>query len=120
MEAIACFGDGADGGLLERRADQVAIGGHLTDRPFDVPASEPIQAAVAERGHISLDRGPPDAGDLGGVLPREAAVQQPENEHLFPDPRVGMGRPLLVDDGLLLRGQLDAKPCHEKPPGIPP
>ena len=115
VEAFAGFGDGADGAFLERLADQVAIGGQFAHRPLDVPLPQPVQAPVSERGDVALDGGSSDPGDLGRFLARQSAVQQPEDQHLFADPRVGMGGPLLIDDPLLLFGQLHAKPSHGAP-----
>ncbi len=72
LKAGACFGDSADGALLERRADQVTVGGHLADRPFDVPPPEPVQAPVPECGHVAWDVNGP-ANDFRGfpaVIPQ--------------------------------------------------
>ena len=103
------------GALLERLADQVAIGGQFAHRALDVPLPQAVQAPVSERGDVPLDGGSSDPGDLGRLLARQSAVQQPEDQHLFADPRVGMGGPLLIDDPLLLFGQLHAKPSHGAP-----
>ena len=114
-DAFARLGHGAGGLLLEGLADQVAIGGHLAHRAIGVPPPQAVQAPVSERGHVPLDGGPTDADDLGRLLARDPVVQQPEDEHLLPDPRVGMRGPFLVDDPLLLLGQLHAKPSHGVP-----
>ena len=103
-DPVACFGNRADGALLERLADQVAKGGQLTDLAFDVPTPEPVQAPVSECGHVPLDGGSPDPGDLRGFLARDTTVQHPKDQHFFPNPWVRMRCPFLIHDGLLLLG----------------
>ena len=117
-DPVAGLGDRADGGLLERLADLIAIGDHLTDLAFDVPTSESIQAPVSERGDISLDGGSSDPGDFGRLLACDSTVQQPKDEHFFPNSRVGMRDPFFIDDKLLLFGSMDAKPSHDACPCV--
>ena len=115
VEAFAGFGYGTDGAFLERRANPVPIGGQFAHWPRDVPLSQPVQAPVSERGEVALDGGSSDPSNLGGFLTRQSAVQRPEHQHLFADPGVGMEDPLLIDDPLLLVGQLHMKPSHGAP-----
>ncbi len=75
-DTVGRFGDRADGGLLERLADQIAEGGQFTHLAFDVPTTEPVQAPVSECGHIALDGSQSDPGDFGGFLTLESTVQQ--------------------------------------------
>ena len=56
---------------------------------------------------------------FGRALARDPVVQQAEDQHLFPDSRVGMGGPFLIDDPLLLLIQLDVNPSHGAPPCNP-
>ena len=109
---VARFGNRAGGALLERRADQVAIGGQFAHLAFDIPTPEPVQAPVSKCGHVPLDGGSSDTGDLRGFLARDTTVQHPKDQHFFPNPWVRMSRPLLIHDGLLLLGQPHAKPSH--------
>ncbi len=118
-DAFAGLGDGADGLLLEGLANQLAISSHLALRAIRVPPPQAIQATLPKRGHVSLNGGPTDASDLGRVLPRGPIVQQPEHEHFLTDAWIGMSRPFLVDDSLLLLGQTNAKPSHSAPPCNP-
>jgi hypothetical protein len=118
-DPVARFGDRADGGLLERLVNEVAIGGQFTHLAFDVPTPEPVQAPVSECGHIPLDGSPSDPGDFGGFLTCESTVQQPKDQHFLPNPRMGMRGPFLIHEGLLLRGQLHAKPSHNAPCCVP-
>jgi hypothetical protein len=111
-DPVARFGYRTDGALLERLADQVARGGQFTDLAFDVPTPEPVQAPVSKCGHVPLDGGPSDTGDFRGFLARDSTVQHPKDQHFFPNPRMRMRRPLLIDNGLPLLVQLHAKPSH--------
>ena len=115
IQAFAGLGDRADGGLVERLSNQVPICGQFAHRALDVPLPQAVQAPVAECGEVALDGGSSDPGDLGRFLARQSAVQQPEDQHLFADSGVGMGGPLLIDDPLLLFGQLHAEPSHGAP-----
>jgi len=103
-DPVARFGDRADGRLLERLADQVAIGDQFTDLAFDVPTPETVQAPVSECGHVPLDGGSSDTGDFRGFLASDATVQHPKDQHFFPNPWVRMRCPFLIHDGLLLLG----------------
>ena len=105
-DPVARFGDRADGARRERLADQVAKGGQFTHLAFDVPTPEPVQAPVSECGHVPWDGGSSDPGDFGRFLARNPTVQQPKDQHFFPNPRVGMRGPFLIHEGLLLLGQL--------------
>ena len=106
------LGHGASGLILERFADQLSIGGHFTDRPIDVPTPESVQAALPERDHVTLNCGPTNANDFGRLLACYTVVKQPEHEHFFADTQIGVRGPFLVNDSLLLFGQLDTKPSH--------
>jgi hypothetical protein len=74
-DPLARLGHRADGSRLERLKDQVAIGGQFTHLAFEVPASQLVQAAVAECGDVALDGSPSDPGDFGRLLTRESTVQ---------------------------------------------
>jgi|SRR5579875_618321 len=63
-----------------------------------VTPPQAIEAPLAKHNHVAMNRGPTEAHDLGGLLPRSPAVEQPENQHPLRDPEVGMRGPLL-DDG---------------------
>jgi hypothetical protein len=58
------LGHGAGGLLLERFADQFAIGDHFTDRAIVVRAPQSVQASLAEGDHVTLDGSPTDPDDL--------------------------------------------------------
>jgi len=107
-DALAGLGHSADRLLLKGLADQLAIRGHLAFRAIRDPPPQAIQATLSKRDHISLDRGPTDSNNLGCVLPRGPVVQQPEDQHFLSDTGVGMNGTFLVDDSLLLLGQLNA------------
>ncbi len=121
LDPLGRPGDGPCRLTPERLADAFAVGGQVADGADDVPAPQPIEAAVAEGGDVTLDGGAAQSGDLGGLLTGQPAVQQPQDEHLAADMLAGVGVTLGVDDGPLLFGQLDAKPPHrgtlDGPPG---
>jgi hypothetical protein len=75
--------------------------GQVAHRPDDAPPPQSVQAALAVGGHVPLDGGPTESGDLGRLGPGDAAVEQPKDEHLAADVGVGVGIPLRVDDRLL-------------------
>jgi hypothetical protein len=102
----------------------VACGGvdYATGRityTIGVPLPQAVQASLSERRHVPLDGGPTNADDLSGLLTRHPLVQQSNDEHLFADSWVGMGGAFLVDDALLLGGQMYPKPSHGAPPCVP-
>ena len=107
---------GTDRLFLKGLVDQFAISGHLTDRAVGVPPPQALQAAFSKGGNVPLDRGPTDSRDLGCILASETVMQQPQREHLLPDACVRVSQPLLIDDLLLLLGQLNAKPSQDAPP----
>jgi hypothetical protein len=111
-DALARFGHGVDGLLLEGFADQLAVGGHFADRAIGVPLPQTVQASLTKRRHVSLHGGSTNSDDLGRFLARDCVVQQPNDEHLLTDSRVRMRGSLFVDNALLLLGQLHAKPSH--------
>src|SRR3954452_17603410 len=117
-DAFTRFGHGASGLLLEGLADQVAISGHFAHWAIGIPLPQAIQIPLSKRGHVPLDGGSTGSDDLGRVLALDPVVQQPKDQHLFPDPRVGMRAPFLVNDSLLLLGQPYAKPSHGEPPCV--
>ena len=69
-DPFARLGHGTGGLLLEGFADQIAIGGHFTDRTIDLATPQSIQASLSERDHITLDRRSPHTDDLGRVKVR--------------------------------------------------
>jgi hypothetical protein len=119
MKAFAGVGSGANGALLERLANPVARSGQFAHRALDVPPPQAVPVPVSERGEVALDGGPSDPGDRSGLVACQARGQQPEDQHLLADPWVGMGGPLLMNDPLLLFGQLHAKPSQGAPLCIP-
>jgi hypothetical protein len=106
------LGHGTSGLILEGFADQLSISRHFADRPIDVPTPESVQAALPERDHVTLNCGPTNANDFGRLLACYTVVKQPEHEHFFADTQIGVRGPFLVNDSLLLFGQLDTKPSH--------
>ena len=74
------------------------MGGQVADGADDIQLPKAVRPAVAVGRHVPLDGRPAETGDLGGLLPGDAAVEQPEDEHLAADVRLGVGIPLGVDD----------------------
>jgi len=91
------------------------VGGQVAHRPDDSPPPQAVRPAVAVGRHVPLDGRPAETGDLGGLLPGDAAVEQPEDEHLAADVRLGVGIPLRIDDRLLGIRERDPKPSHPWP-----
>src|SRR6516162_7856539 len=52
-DALRGLGHGADGLLLERLANQIAIAGHLADRAIGLPTPQAFQAIFSEGGHVA-------------------------------------------------------------------
>jgi hypothetical protein len=117
-DPLSRLGNGASGLVLERFADQLSIGSHFAHRPINVRTPKSVQAALPERDHVTLDRSPTNADDLGRLLACDPVVKQPQHKHFFTDAQIGMRGPFLVNDSLLLFGQLDTKPDHGVHPCI--
>jgi hypothetical protein len=111
-DPFARLGHGVDGLLLERLANQRAIGCHFARGAMGVPSSQTVQPSLAKRGHRPLDGRPSDPNDLGRLLACDSVVQQANYEHPFTNALVGMRGTLFVDDALLFLSQPHAKPSH--------
>jgi hypothetical protein len=79
---------------------------------LDIPTAQTIESAFGEGGNVAVDGGAPQAGDLGGLLAGQAAVEHSEDIHLAADvfPRMSVSHGL--DDLLLLLREVDGKPAH--------
>ena len=92
FDAIAGLGGGTDGRRGEIGSDEFAVGRQFARGSGDVAASQSVESAVAIGREVALDRGPSALGDGGGLDASDAAVREPEDEHLASDGRIGMGR----------------------------
>src|SRR5262249_12015596 len=101
LDAFTSLIHGASGLAGELLTDKITMSGQVAHGPGDAPLAQPPQAAVAEGNYVALHGGPPQAGHLGSLLASQAAVQQPEYQHLAADMLLGMAVTFGVDDLLL-------------------
>ena len=71
-----------------------------------------VQPALAVGGHVPLGGRPPEARDFGGLGSGDAAMEEPQDEHLAADVGLGVGIPLGIDDRLLGVREGDPEPRH--------
>ena len=116
LDSVARLGNRADRLVLERCPDDIAECDQLAHWPSHIRAPKPIQSTSPIGIQIPLHRGPRYLNDFRRLLTGQAAMEEPDRPHLVTNWETGVARPLLIDNPLLVFGELYAKPRHDPPP----